>query len=105
MNQSTLNYAPSYQRRMQQRIEQCPGFVGADAPSHPMGRGKVVVEPGLAAEARLWLKRRFHVAENLELSNIGGLVFEIAPRIRRVTSGGKRIRVSFAKPVQFELSL
>ena len=94
-----------YQERMQLRLGGCPGFAGCDAPTGPLGKGKVVVQPGLAAEARVWLKRRFHVSENLELSHIGGLVFEIAPRIRRVTTGGHRVKVSFAKPVQFELAL
>lgn len=97
--------AEEYRQRMQMRLEECPGFAGCDAPPSPMGRGKVVVEPRLASEARLWLKRRFHVAENLELSSVGGLVFEIAPRIRLVTKGAKRVRVTFAKPVQYELSL
>lgn len=96
--------ASEYQQRMQRKLEECPGFSACDAPSGPLGRGKVVVEFGLAGEAAVWLKRRFHTAESLELSD-SGICFQIAPRIRRVTRGLPRRKVSFEPGVQYTLDL
>lgn len=88
--------ALEYQKRMQRLLEECPGFVGADP-------GKVVVEPGRIAEAMVWLKRRFHVSESIELSTDTGLCVEIKPRVSKST--GKRSPVRFGKPEQFQFSL
>lgn len=97
--------AAAFEAKMQRSLAECPGVVGFDAPNSPDSKGKVVVEPAHTVEAFQWLKRRFHVAENLELSGAVGLVFEIAPRRRGLRSNGKRIKVHFGKVEQFELGL
>lgn len=94
-------YAEKYQRT----FEQCPGFIGCDAPQGPGRSGRVVVDPAHAEAARFWLKRRFAVNENLSLEAGAGLVFEVITRIGNKARGGKRVKVSFDKPVQFELAL
>ena len=52
-----------------------------------------------------WLKRRFVVNEKLELSSDTGLVVEVAPRVRRVAGGARRLRVRFDPPEQFKLNI
>ncbi|MGO9203264.1 MAG: hypothetical protein ACLQM8_22315 [Limisphaerales bacterium] len=95
--------AREFERKMQRLLSECPGFVGAEAPAGPASAGKVVVEPGLALEAIPWLKRRFHVNENLALSHDQGLCVEVKPRARG-RSSGHRGRVTFAKLEQFRFS-
>jgi hypothetical protein len=95
--------AREYQRKMQRTFEQCPGFIGADAPTSERSKGCVIIEPALAREARDWLKRRFYVNENLELSD-QGLCIEIIPRVRK-RRGGRSVPVSFVRPEQFTLAL
>jgi hypothetical protein len=95
--------AREYQRKMQRSFEQCPGFIGADAPSSERSKGCVIIEPAMAREARDWLKRRFHINENLELSD-QGLCIEIIPRVRKAR-GVRSAAVSFAKTEQFTLAL
>lgn len=95
-----------YAARMQRTFEQCPGFVGGDAPTSETGRGVVVVEPGHIIEALAWLKRRFHASETIDISTeLQRIAIEIAPRVRRSPSGGRKIRISFDKPVQFEFKI
>lgn len=94
--------AREYERTMQRTLEQCPGFIGADAPKSASCVGKVVVEPAKVSEALAWLKRRFVVAENLELSTDNGLCVEVAPRAPR-KAGVRRPR--FGKVEQFKLDL
>lgn len=94
----------AYQRKLQKTFEECPGFVGADAPTSDTGRGRVVVEPAKVIEALAWLRRRFHVSENLELSSDAGLCIEVQPRVRRSTPGPRRVKPRF-KLEQFELDL
>lgn len=97
--------AREFERKMQRTLEDCPGFVGAEAPGSPDAKGKVLVEPGRVLEAMPWLKRRFHVSENLALSSDCGLCVEIIPRVRQ-RSGRRTVRrVSFAPPEQFQLQL
>jgi len=98
--------ARQYQERMQRVFSQCPGFIGGDAPSSEKGCGRVVIEPQSVMDAVPWLKRRFHVSENLDLSADNGLVIEIKPRRRgQQQAGGRKVKVSFDKPVQFELGI
>lgn len=98
--------AEEYQRRQQRTFEQCPGFVGADLPSGPGRAGRVMVEPGRALEAAQWLKRRFHVAESLELSTGNALCFEIRTRqAGKPGPGAQRMPVRFGRPEQFTLDL
>src|SRR5512139_2559125 len=95
--------AAEFERKMQRVLAECPGFVGCDAPAGASSSGKVMVEPGRICEAMPWLKRRFHVNENLELSTDSGLCVEVAFRIR---GAAKKPRVKrFGKPEQFELGL
>lgn len=96
--------AAEYERKMQLSLEKCPGFMGCDAPHGPESTGSVVIQPSEAESARAWLKRRFQISEDLNLSD-AGLVFKIASRRKAVTSGGKRIKVRFGKLEQFELPL
>jgi hypothetical protein len=96
--------AEEYERRMQRMFEDCPGLVGCDPPRSDASTGKVVVEPARVTEAYAWLKRRFHVNENLGLSLDTGLCIEVRPR-KRTKAIGRRVAVSFEKPVQFELGL
>jgi hypothetical protein len=95
--------AREYQGKMQRTFAQCPGFIGADAPGNERSKGCVIVEPAMAREARDWLKRRFHVNENLELSD-HGLCIEIIPRARKAR-GARSPAVSFATAEQFRLAL
>lgn len=97
--------AAAYQERMQRTLAECPGFYSCDAPSSEGMKGRIGVYPSHVAEAAIWLKRRFHTSENLELSHGDILFFEIAPRIRRVTPGRPRRKVSFGPVQQFELAL
>lgn len=98
--------AAEYEARMQRLFAECPGFIGADAPAGEGQKGNVVVEPAYAPEAMAWLKRRFHVNENLSLSTDTGLCIEVRTRVRKPpTPGAKRVAVTWAKPQQFELSL
>lgn len=99
--------AEEYQKRMQKTFSQCPGFIGADAPSGPGLPGKVTFEPAKAVEAITWLKRRFRVDERLDLSTDSGLCVEIITKRKPGLSGGcnsRRVH-QFGKPEQFELSL
>jgi hypothetical protein len=98
--------AERYQARMQRVFADCPGFIGGDVPKGPQCSGRVVVEPSRSVEALNWLKRRFYVNESLELDRVvEGLAFEIKPRQRSHGAGGKRIKVTFARPEQFPLAL
>ncbi len=98
--------ARDYVARMQRALNLCPGIVGSDAPTSDTGRGVVVVEPGRIIEALKWLRRRFHASETIDISTeLQGIAVEIAPRVRRSSNCGPRIKVMFEKPVQFELSL
>ncbi len=99
-----LEAARAYADKMQRLLAECPGFVGADAPSCASSSGKVVVDPGRIVEATAWLKRRFHVSENLGLSHDQGLCVEVIPRETRKQSG-KRSKPLFGKPTQFELNI
>ena len=83
---------------MQRTLAECPGFLGTEPPGGPQAQGTVVVEPALALEARIWLRRRFLVCDDVELSSDTGLVFKILPRVR--AGQARRCRISFAKPVQ-----
>ena len=96
--------AEAYAQKCQKSFEQCPGFIGCDAPRGPAQVGRVVVEPGQVAEAMAYLKRRFRVNQNLELDAGRGLCLEVASRPRSVR-GKRTVRVAFGKPVQFELGL
>lgn len=96
--------AAEYQRKMQLTLEACPGFAGCDPPAGPESRGTIVVQAGLAGEAAVYLKRRFHVAESLELSHGTWLTFKIASR-RRAKPGAPKRRFSFAPPQQYLLGL
>jgi hypothetical protein len=53
---------------------------GGDVPTDEQSKGHIVIDPSKAFEARLWLKRRFHINENLELSD-PGLCVEVIPRV------------------------
>jgi hypothetical protein len=98
--------AQEYAARMQHTFEQCPGFIGGDAPTSVNGRGVVVVEPGRIVEALAWLKRRFHASETIDVdTDLQGIAVEVAPRVRRAMPGGRRIKVSFGKVEQFTLAL
>ncbi len=97
-----------YAAKMQLSLSQCPGFVGCDAPISEDSTGRVVVEPGRIFEAMDWLKRRYHVAENLDLSPDNGLCIDLKPRVRTKSGCAKRrskLTVSFGRPEQFELGL
>ncbi len=94
--------AAEYAAKVQKTFEQCPGFVGGDAPTCPEATGRVVVEPGRIMEAVPWLKRRFHVNERIDLSTDNGLVVEVKPRVRKA-GGIRAVKVSFNKPEQFSL--
>jgi hypothetical protein len=74
-------------------------------PGSPESEGKVVVEPGRAIDAREWLKRRFRVCDDLELSTAAGLVFRVIPRCRKSSGQRRARRVSFGPLEQFELAL
>lgn len=96
--------AAAYQAKMQRTFAECPGFIGGDAPTAPGLVGRVVIEPARVVEAYAWLRRRFRVSENLELSQSldNGLCIDVIPRAPR-KSGVWRKTSMFAKPVQFEL--
>jgi hypothetical protein len=93
----------AYESKMQRAFAQCPGFLGGEVPSGERSKGHIVVDPAKALDARKWLKRRFHINENLELSD-QGLCVEVIPRVRRGQSATCP-KVSFAKAEQFTLGL
>ena len=96
--------ARDFAAKMQRQLGECPGFLGGDLPQSAMSPGRVVVEPSMTLDALRWLKRRFHVAENIEASPDNGLVIDIKPRSRR-SPGGKRHRFTGCRVEQFEFSL
>ena len=96
--------AREFTAKMQRTLAECPGFMACDAPAGESSKGRVVIEPARVLEALPWLKRRFIVAENLELSDGDGLVVEVAPRVRG-RGGPRRVRVKFGKVEQFTLAL
>ncbi len=102
-NQARLQ-AEEFERKYQRQLSECPGFTTCDAPRGPDVVGRVVIEPGMIEQAIPWLKRRFHIAETLELSTDLGLCVEVKPRIKSVTNKS-RAKVSFKKPEQFILEL
>ncbi len=91
--------ARDYQAKMQTSLAQCPGFAGCDAPASEAGQGRVIVEPGTIVKAMAWLKRRFHVNENLDLSPDNGLCIEIIPKVKK--TGKQASPVLFKKTEQF----
>ncbi len=95
--------AREYELKMQRLLSECPGFIGSDAPTSEKSKGRVIIEPAFAREARDWLKRRFHTSDNLELSD-QGLCIEVVPRVRKV-HGARRATALFTKPEQFRLNL
>lgn len=97
--------ALEYERAMQRKFQECPGFVGADVPAAPGLSGKVIIEPAKAFDAMTWLKRRFHVNENLELSGDRGICIEVIPRDRKISRQGRRARIRFGGPEQYELGI
>jgi hypothetical protein len=94
--------AKEFERAMQRKLEECPGFIGADPPRGPDSIGKVLIEPVRISEAMVWLARRFRPSENLTLSHDFGICVEIIPRVPR-KPGVKRRQVKFGKPEQFTL--
>jgi hypothetical protein len=95
--------AREFAAKMQRQLSECPGFLGADLPASEASPGRVVIEPSMTLEAVRWLKRRFQVAENLEVSPDNGLAIDIKPRSRR--SAGKRHKFTGCRGEQFEFSL
>ena len=95
--------AREYALKMQRLFSECPGFLGADPPEGETRKGRVVVEPAFAQEARTWLRRRFHVNDAVEICETG-LCLEVVPPERK-SRGQTRKRVSFAKPEQLKLTL
>lgn len=96
--------AAEFAKRCQRQFEQCPGFIGADAPNGPGLPGRVVVEPAKAPEAMAWLKRRYRVSENCELSG-ENICLDVIARAAAKPGKARTIRADFAKPVQFEFNL
>lgn len=98
--------AEEYSSKMQLQLAQCPGFIGSDAPKSEASTGVVVVEPALIAEALSWLKRRFNASETMDFeTDLQGIAIEIAPRQRRCSFGGRKVKVRFGKVEQFTLPL
>ena len=96
--------ARDYELKMQRVFAGCPGFVGGDMPIGDDSTGHVIIEPSRALEARDWLKRRFHISPNLELSDLG-IALDVVPRSRKAPSPSRAGRCRFDKPIQYELAL
>lgn len=96
--------AKEFTAKMQRMLSECPGFLGGDLPASERDSGRVIIEPGKTLEAFTWLKRRFHVAENLEVSLDNGLAIDIKPRCRR-GGGVKRHKFVGCRGEQFTLEL
>jgi len=96
--------ARAYQTKMQKTFAECPGFIGGDAPGGPGLVGRLVIEPARVVEAYAWLRRRFRVSENLELSQSldNGLCIDVITRLPRKC--GVWRKSTFAKPEQYELT-
>jgi hypothetical protein len=96
--------AKEYAAKMQRSLAECPGLIGVDAfgPSSP---ANVAIDPRQSVAAMIWLKRRFHVAETIELSTQSeSLHVEVMPRKHR--SGRATItRPRFGKIEQFTFTL
>lgn len=97
-----LEAAREYAAKMQRSLAECPGFIACDAPASEQSKGRLVINPANAFDARNWLKHRFHASENLELS-ADGLCIDIVPKIRAKRSTGRKVKVSFGKVEQFFL--
>jgi hypothetical protein len=94
-----------YQKKMQRTFTEVPGYVGGDVPVNDGAIGKIIIEPGRITEAMQWLKRRFVVNENLELSTDLGLCVEVCSKAKRVAGKPNQRRVCFDRPIQFDLGL
>lgn len=98
--------AEIYTLKMQRTFKECPGFVGGDLPDGELKKGCVEVEPAKAPAAMVWLKRRFHVNDELRVTGAELVAIEIMTRQTGRRSGpAKKRPVSFAKPVQYTLSI
>lgn len=95
--------ARDWQKKISRTLVETPGFIGCDAPKSPLSPGRVVVEPGMTIKAVRWLRRRFEVAENLEVDAGQGLAIDIQPRSRK--PGVKRQKFTGCRGEQFEFSL
>ena len=93
--------AKEFAAKMQRQLSECPGFIGGDVPQSVESAGRIVVQPSMTLEAVAWLKRRFHVAENLEVDGGNGLCIDIKPRNRK--AGGKRQKFMGSRVEQFQL--
>ena len=96
--------AKEFVTKMQRQLAECPGFLGGDLPASEQSAGRVVVDPALTLDAMRWLKRRFQVAENIEVSPDNGLAIDIKPRLR-TPSVGKRHKFTGRRAEQFEFAL
>lgn len=93
--------AREFAESMQRKLADVPGFIGVDV-AGPESPSKVMLDPRLVTDAMMWLKRRFRVAEHLELSTDNALCVEIIPR-SKAKQGQRRAR--FGKIEQFVLPL
>jgi|SRR5580704_11124252 hypothetical protein len=90
-----------FHAKMQRTLAECPGFIGGDLPKAITSSGRVIIEPSKTLEAMKWLKRRFQVAENLEVSPDNGLAIDILPRNPRAV--GKRHKFQGRRAEQYQL--
>lgn len=100
--------AREYELCMQRVFADCPGFQSGDAPKGEQSRGWLVVEASWIGKAMPWLKRRFQVADTVEVDQANnGLRIEIAPKPKRVRGPKKQkpVPVNFSPIVQYELPL
>ena len=92
--------ARDWQKKISRTLADTPGFIGADVPRSPLSPGRVIVEPAMTIQAVRWLRRRFEVAENLEVDAGNGLAIDIRPRNRR--AGVKRHKFTGCRVEQFQ---
>lgn len=99
--------AREYELKMQRVFSDCPGFIGGDAPKSEISRGSVIVKPDCVTDAVRWLRKRFHVADTVEVDlALEGVRVDIVPRVRvRKGTTRKAVKVDFGATVQFDLPL
>lgn len=93
----------SFQQRMARLFDKCPGAVSAELPASERASGRILIDPVCVREARLYLRRRFHVNSQVTIESTGEISFEIVARIRNPQLRAKRVTVLFRRPEQFEL--
>jgi len=97
----------TFTQRMDNAFRDCPGALSSNLPLNEISIGTITVRAEDVHNALTYLRRRFHVSRALQADSEGqGIVVEIVPRVRKKYNRTRvQVRVSFARPEQFEFKI